>query len=32
MKILLTNDDGFEAPGILQLYESLKDKYEVFFS
>jgi 5'/3'-nucleotidase SurE len=31
MKILLTNDDGFEAPGILQLYESLKDKYEVFF-
>jgi 5'/3'-nucleotidase SurE len=31
MKILLTNDDGFEAPGILQLYKSLKDKYEVFF-
>ena len=31
MKILLTNDDGFEAPGILQLFESLKDKYEVFF-
>jgi len=31
MKILLTNDDGFEAPGIVQLYESLKDKYEVFF-
>ena len=31
MKILLTNDDGFEAPGILQLFESLKTKYEVFF-
>ncbi len=29
MKILLTNDDGYNAPGILTLYETLKPHHEV---
>jgi 5'-nucleotidase len=29
MKILLSNDDGFQAPGIVALYEALKDIAEV---
>jgi 5'-nucleotidase len=29
MKILLTNDDGYNAPGILALYETLKSNHEV---
>lgn len=29
MKILLSNDDGFQAPGIVALYEALKDLAEV---
>ena len=29
MKILLSNDDGFQAPGIVALYEALKDVGEV---
>ncbi|OIQ73603.1 5'-nucleotidase SurE [mine drainage metagenome] len=29
MKILITNDDGFQAPGIVALYEALKDIAEV---
>ena len=29
MKILLTNDDGYNAPGILALYETLKLQHEV---
>ena len=29
MKILLTNDDGYNAPGILALYETLKPHHEV---
>ncbi|MCP4672532.1 MAG: 5'/3'-nucleotidase SurE [Desulfobacula sp.] len=29
MKILLTNDDGYNAPGILALYETLKADHEV---
>lgn len=29
MKILLTNDDGFEAPGIRALYDALKDDHTV---
>jgi len=29
MKILLTNDDGYAAPGILALYKILKSRYEV---
>ena len=29
MKILLTNDDGYNAPGILALYETLRSNYEV---
>ena len=29
MKILLTNDDGYNAPGILALYETLKSHHEV---
>ena len=24
MKILISNDDGYQAPGIVALYESLK--------
>lgn len=30
MKILLTNDDGFDAPGILALANRLKRKYDVY--
>ena len=29
MKILLTNDDGYKAPGIRALYRSLNDSHEV---
>jgi 5'-nucleotidase len=29
MKILLSNDDGYQAPGIVALYEALKDLAEV---
>jgi 5'-nucleotidase len=29
MKILISNDDGFQAPGIVALYEALKDIAEV---
>ena len=29
MKILLTNDDGYNAPGILALYETLRSNHEV---
>lgn len=29
MKILLTNDDGYNAPGILALYETLRSRHEV---
>jgi len=29
MKILLTNDDGYNAPGILALYEALKSDHKV---
>jgi 5'-nucleotidase len=29
MKILLSNDDGYQAPGILALYEAIKDLGEV---
>ena len=29
MKILISNDDGYQAPGILALYEALKDVAEV---
>jgi 5'-nucleotidase len=29
MKILLTNDDGYNAPGILALYKTLKPHHEV---
>lgn len=29
MKILLSNDDGIQAPGILALYEALKDLGEI---
>lgn len=29
MKILLSNDDGFRAPGIVALYEALKDLADV---
>ena len=30
MKILLTNDDGIEAPGILTLADKLKENHEVY--
>lgn len=30
MKILLTNDDGIEAPGILALADRLKEQHEVY--
>ena len=30
MKILLTNDDGFHADGIQELYKTLSDEHEVF--
>lgn len=29
MKILISNDDGFQAPGIVALYEALKDRKSV---
>ena len=29
MKILLSNDDGFQAPGIVALYEALKTLADV---
>lgn len=29
MRILLSNDDGYQAPGIACLYEALKDKAEI---
>jgi len=29
MKILISNDDGFQAAGIVALYEALKDVAEV---
>jgi 5'-nucleotidase len=29
MKILLSNDDGFQAPGLVALYEAIKDLAEV---
>ena len=29
MKILLTNDDEYDAPGILALYETLRSFHEV---
>ena len=29
MKILISNDDGFQAPGIVALYDALKDVAEV---
>ena len=29
MKILISNDDGYQAPGLLALYEALKDVAEV---
>ena len=29
MKILISNDDGYQAPGILALYEALKDLAQV---
>ena len=32
MKILLTNDDGIDAPGLLALADSLKEKAERLFS
>jgi len=25
MKILISNDDGYQAPGLVALYEALKD-------
>ena len=29
MKILISNDDGFQAPGIVALHQALKDVAEV---
>src|ERR1035437_2111557 len=29
MKILISNDDGYQAPGILALFEALKDVADV---
>ena len=29
MKILISNDDGYQAPGIVALYEVLKDVADV---
>jgi 5'-nucleotidase len=29
MKILISNDDGYQAPGLVALYEALKDVAEV---
>ena len=30
MKIILTNDDGFDHPGISALFNELKENHEVF--
>ncbi|MBN1104696.1 MAG: 5'/3'-nucleotidase SurE, partial [Deltaproteobacteria bacterium] len=30
MRILLTNDDGIYAPGLMALYQELKTDFEVF--
>ena len=30
MKIILTNDDGFDHPGIKALYKELNKKHEIF--
>jgi len=30
MKIILTNDDGFDHPGIKALYKELNEKHEIF--
>ena len=30
MKILLSNDDGYDAPGLEALYETLKDVADLF--
>ena len=30
LKILLSNDDGFEAPGLKVLYETLRNFAELF--
>ena len=30
MKIILTNDDGFDHPGIKALFKELHDKHDVF--
>jgi 5'-nucleotidase len=32
MKILLTNDDGYRAPGILALFEELRESHEVILA
>ncbi|MCB2030729.1 MAG: 5'/3'-nucleotidase SurE, partial [Rhodoferax sp.] len=29
MKILISNDDGYQAPGIVALYDALKDLADV---
>ena len=30
MKILLSNDDGYDSEGIIQLYNVLSSKHEVY--
>ena len=30
MKILLTNDDGYQAPNILNLYKKLSENHDVW--
>ena len=30
MKILLSNDDGYDAPGLAVLYETLKEVAELY--
>ena len=30
MKILLTNDDGYDAPNIVSLYKKLSKKHDVW--
>ena len=30
MKIILTNDDGFDHPGIKALFKELHDKHDIF--
>ena len=32
MKILLVNDDGYGAEGLMALYDALKDKHEVMIA